>query len=82
MPIEDKQLGLRIRREITKRASIDASDIRISTSGGVVYLNGKLKLTRGAVGIDLKKEAEIIAKCIRSIAGVRDVINELEVTRI
>ena len=79
MPLEDKALGLRIRREITKRQSINSNDIRVSTAGGVVYLNGKLRLTRGAIGVDLKKEAEIIEKCLRTIPGVRDVVNEMDI---
>jgi osmotically-inducible protein OsmY len=79
MPIEDKQLGLRIRREITRRQGIDASDLRIHTTGGTVYLAGRLRATRGAVGLDMKKEAEIIEHSLRNIPGVRDVINEMDV---
>ncbi|HET6384280.1 MAG TPA: BON domain-containing protein [Armatimonadota bacterium] len=78
MPIEDKQLGLRIMKEFTKRASIDSSDVRIHVSGGTVYLNGRLKGVRGGVGLDLKKEAEIIERNLRTVNGVRDVVNELD----
>ena len=78
MPLEDKMLGVRIQREFTKRASMDSSDVRIHCAGGTVYLNGKVKAVRGAIGIDMQKEVEIVCRNLRTIPGVRDVVDELD----
>jgi len=77
MPVVDKQLGLRVRREFSKRASVDCSDVRVHTSGGTVYLNGRIKPNRGSE-VNMKAEVEIICRNLRTIPGVREVVNELD----
>jgi osmotically-inducible protein OsmY len=79
MPLEEKQLGLRIQREVTKRATLDSTDLRVHVAGGVVYLNGRVRAFRTAVGVDLRHEMDVLERSIRSVPGVRDIVNEVEV---
>jgi len=81
MPVEDKQLALRARKEVIKRQGIQSTFIEVSAIKGVVTLRGALSRVRGPIGadLDLEKEMEIIEQNIRTIPGVRDVRNELRI---
>lgn len=79
MPAEDKRIALRIAREFTRRQSVDASDLRVTVASGVVYLAGKIRPLKVEAAVDIRKEIAIVEKTLRTIPGIRDVINDCEV---
>jgi len=72
MPIEDKALGHRVRKELVKRQNLDVSRAEVYTLGGRVTVYGIIRVLRGA-NIDPRRELEILARAIRSVPGVREV---------
>ncbi|MFQ6132462.1 MAG: hypothetical protein ACE5R4_10535 [Armatimonadota bacterium] len=73
MPLEDKQLRLRVMREIARR-NVDSSRLDVEAIGDVVYLRGRLRPLRSQRGkIDMQKELETIKDNIMRLRGVRDV---------
>ncbi len=79
MPVEDKRIAQRITREFTRRQSVDASDLRVTVSSGVVYLAGKIKPMKTEAAVDIRKEIAIVEKTLRTIPGIRDVIDDTEI---
>ena len=77
MAVPEKALGLRISKEFTKRQSLDCSDLRVMVASGTVYLNGRVKPIRGQL-VDVRKEVEIVERNLRTIPGIRNVVNELD----
>lgn len=76
MPVDDKQMGLRVRKEIVRRQGIDTSRVEVTANRGVIVLRGEIRPVRGQ-DIDLDKELEIIEQAVRQIPGVRDIRNEI-----
>lgn len=73
MSTENKELAKKIRGQIARRY-VDASMVNVNCVGGTVHLTGVLKSIRTHAEINLKDEMENIAKLLRSIPGVRDVV--------
>lgn len=76
MPVVDKDLAIRCRREFIRRQGLDPTYIEVSAIQGVVTLRGELRPIRGQ-NVDLQHELEIIMQNIRRIPGVRDVRSEV-----
>ena len=62
-----------VRSQIARR-SVDASQLIIRCSHGIVYLTGVLRTLRTAADLDLQKEMQTISSILRSKAGIRDVV--------
>ena len=78
MPLEDMQMTRRVQREIAKRNSVDATMVNTRCIHGVVYISGRVRSMRGTIGVNLEDEMHIIAQNIKRIAGVRDVVVEVQ----
>lgn len=78
MPVADKDLAIRCRREFIRRQGLDSTLIEVSAIQGVVTIRGELRPVRGQ-DIDLQHELEVIMQSIRRIPGVRDVRSEVGV---
>jgi len=68
--IDDESLKKHIRRVLTRNSKIDMSNISVEVANSVVHLNGSV----GTVAEKRLTEQEVWA-----IAGVRDIINKIEV---
>ena len=80
MSLEDTALTREIMREIG-RHPVDATNLHVHVSHGVVYLTGKLDKMRGYhQDEDLEESIHIIAKAIKHKAGIRDVSCEVLLT--
>lgn len=74
MPLEDKQLALRLRRSITTVA-IDISQMDVSVRANIVFLTGVVKrLPREKSVSDLRKAVDHMCEIIKQDRSVRDVI--------
>jgi hypothetical protein len=74
MPLEDKQLALRLRRTITT-VPVDISQMDVSVRANTVYLTGVVRrLPRDHQVQDLRKAVDQICEIIKQDRGVRDVI--------
>jgi len=71
MAVEDKQIAMRVRREIVRR-SLDASQLMIHVAHGHVELGGILKPANRNAAIDMAKELEFAKERVIRIPGVRD----------
>lgn len=75
MSVEDKQLGRELSRELTRRRSIDISDIRMTVTRGVAYIGGIIRPSLGET-FDPKVETEQIKDAIKRIPNMKDVVFE------
>jgi len=75
MPVEDKELRLRVMREFARR-SIDTRFMDIFCNKGVVRLGGRVSASRGA-NVDIGEYFPKIIEIIRRIPEVRDVITDV-----
>lgn len=76
MSVEDKQLAIRARHAIA-RSPMDISELSITSSRGMIELNGKVKkLGKGAGEISLEKEFRRAVDMVRAVPGVKDVVSE------
>jgi hypothetical protein len=74
MPLEDKQLALRLRRQIAHFGA-DLSQVDVSVRANIVYLTGVLKhLPREKQASDLRKILDHIVDTLQQDKSVRDVI--------
>ena len=74
--IENAALARAARHAIVK-SHLDISELNISSTGGTVELNGKIKSPRDYPGnMDVRKEFENLKNMIRNVRGVRDVNGE------
>ena len=82
MPVVDKQIGLRVYREFTKRNSLDCRLLNVFVSSGVVHVGGQLDTIKGETPVNVEHELEILQRTLRTIPGVREVVFELDKRRI
>lgn len=73
----DIEVTKRARREFTKH-HIDISRADLRCMHGVVYLRGMVLKEHGAHYDDVKTETERIGRILRQIAGVRDVVIDVQ----
>jgi osmotically-inducible protein OsmY len=73
MSVADKDMVKKVRGQIARRY-VDASMVNVSITGGSVHLTGVLHALRMYPNTDLREEMEQIAKILRAMPGVRDVI--------
>jgi hypothetical protein len=71
----DVEATKRARREFIKhRIDLTLADLRVMH--GVVYLRGTVQAERGATYGNVREETERIARLLRSVQGIRDVVVE------
>ena len=76
MSVEDKQLSIRARHAMA-RLPMDISELIITSSRGMIEMNGKVKkLSKGGGEISLEKEFRRGVDVVRSLPGVKEVISE------
>jgi hypothetical protein len=74
MPLEDKQLALKLRRQIA-HFSVDISQVDVSVRANIVYLTGVLKrLPREQKASDIRKVLDHIVEALQQDRNVRDVV--------
>jgi hypothetical protein len=76
MPLEDKQLRRMCEREIAK-FPVDVSKLNIRALNHIIYLEGRIRLVRGAAGatfVNLDKTVQTIQEVLMDVPGVREVI--------
>ncbi len=75
---QDSLMVRSIMRDVGKHP-LDASELRISVSSGVVYLQGRVKPIRGYhEDTDVDEVMTTLCKCIRQHPGIRDVIVDVQ----
>jgi len=75
MPLEDKELRLRVMREFARR-SLDTRYLDVFCNKGVVRLSGRVMKERGA-DFDLREYFAKVCEVLRRIPEVRDVISDV-----
>ena len=77
MRMQDVETAKMVKRAILRRC-VDASNLDIRVSHGVVYVRGKVDRIRGQpYAIDLGEELSIIQRILRQQPGVREVVFEV-----
>lgn len=76
MSIEDMRLTRACQREVIRRY-VDSNRMEIKVVNGVCYLNGEIGGVRG-INVDLESEIEMIERLLRSLPGIKDVVNYLK----
>jgi hypothetical protein len=71
---EDLEGGRAVRKEFARRP-IDMTRAQIHISHGIVRIGGQVRAMRGHA-MDLKSEMELIARVLKQMPGIRDVILE------
>jgi osmotically-inducible protein OsmY len=79
MPLEDKEMRLRVTREIAK-FNIDASRIDVKVINQIVYLGGWISRMRtpGAPR-DIKKVLEQIIDDLSKTPGITDIVSDVKI---
>ncbi len=77
MSVEDKMLSIKVRHAVA-RSAIDISELIVTSSRGMVEMNGKVKkLGKNAGGeISLEKEFRRAVDVARGVPGVKDIVAE------
>jgi hypothetical protein len=76
MPLEDRALRRTCEREIAK-FSVDVSKLNIRALNHIIYLEGRIRIVRGAAGStgsSLDRTLEIMQEVLMQVPGVREVI--------
>ncbi len=74
---DDARLTRKVKAEIIRR-ELNTQKLNVSVLHGVCYLGGELAPTRQNRVTDWRKEFEIIENVIRTIDGVRDIVNQMK----
>ncbi len=75
MPVEDKELRLRVMREFARR-SIDTRFMDVYCNRGIVRLGGRVSIIRGS-NVDLREYFPKVIEIIRRMPEVRDVVSDV-----
>jgi len=75
MPLEDKELRLRVMREFARR-SLDTRFLDVYCNKGIVRLGGRVSRMRGA-DLDIREYFAKVVEIIRRIREVRDVVADV-----
>lgn len=76
MATEDKQLAMHVRHALA-RSPLDISELTITSSRGIVELNGKVKKPRSMdADISAQKEFRRAVDLARAVHGVKEVVSE------
>lgn len=76
MSVEDKMLSIKARHAMA-RMPIDISELIITSTRGMIELNGKVKkLSKNGGEISLLKEFRRGVDAVRAVPGVKDVVSE------
>jgi len=73
MSVEDKQIAMRVRREVVRRR-LDASRLFIFCTRGTVELGGTVGPAQKGAAMDYEHELQIIKERCTRLPGVRDVV--------
>lgn len=70
---QDRDITQKVRQALVNDDSLstNAKNVKVSTNDGAVTLQGK---------VDSDQEKETVAKRAKAVSGVRNVVNQLEVT--
>lgn len=79
MPLEDKEMRLRVTREISK-FDINATMLDVKVINQVIYLGGSITRIRApGMPTDLKKVLEAIREDLQKIKGITDIVMEVKI---
>ncbi len=78
MPLEDKEMRLRVTREISK-FDVDTTMLDVKVINQVIYLGGSITRIRApGMPSDLRKVLEDIRQDLEKMKGISDIVMEVK----
>ena len=73
MGVEDKQFTRRLERELSRFATLDITEARISVTHGNAYIGGVIRPGIGQYSLNIKNEMRVFTEVALKVPGIRAV---------